>query len=38
MEIVKPTYGNGFQTYLKKTTSNVEAYCMENDKPAPDNI
>lgn len=38
MEIVKPTYGSGFQTYLKKTTSNIEAYCMENAKPAPDNI
>lgn len=37
MEIVKPSSGPGFQTYLKKTTSDVEAYCMEHVKPAPDN-
>ena len=37
MEIVKPSSGSGFQTYLKKTTSDVEAYCMEHVKPAPDN-
>ena len=38
MEIVKPSSGTGFQTYLKKTTTDVEAYCLEHVKPAPDNI